>query len=83
MKKQKVIKVYNGGSWIYRSVPSNFEEADIVVMPGGGDWNPALYGHKPAGTDYWSEKTDAAQMDLINRSVEAGKLVFGICRGLS
>jgi carbamoylphosphate synthase small subunit len=81
MKKNKTIKTYNGGSWIYNSKSSNFEDADVVVMPGGGDWNPALYGHKPNGTSYWSEKTDATQMALIDKAVNAGKLIVGICRG--
>lgn len=82
--KEKVIKTFNGGEWIYNSIQTNnFDEADIVVLPGGGDWNPALYGHKPAGTRYYSEATDKEQMDLINRAIDAGKLVFGICRGLN
>lgn len=80
--KGKVIKVFNGGSWIYNSRSSNFEEADVVVMPGGGDWNPSLYKHKASGTSHWSDDTDRKQMDLINKSINAGKLVFGICRGL-
>lgn len=78
----KQIKVYNGGSWIYNSKKSTFEDADVVILPGGGDWNPALYGHKPKGTRFFSEDTDTEQMDLINRSIKAGKLTFGICRGL-
>lgn len=83
-KKQEhpVIKVFNGGGWIYGSKASSFEEADVVVLPGGGDWNPALYGHKKAGTNYYSEDTDNEQMRLINKAINAGKLVFGICRGL-
>ncbi len=86
-KKEKqehpVIKVFNGGTWIYGSKPTNFEEADVVILPGGGDWNPALYGHKKAGTNYFSETTDKAQMKLIDQAINAGKLVFGICRGLN
>lgn len=78
----KKIKVYGNGDWIYDSEPSTFEKADVVVMPGGADWNPALYGHEPNGTSYFSDSTDKIQMDLINRSIDAGKLVFGICRGL-
>lgn len=82
MSKKRVINVYNGGCWIYNSKSTNFENADVVVMPGGGDWNPALYGHKAVATNYWSDETDKRQMDLINRSIDAGKLTFGICRGL-
>lgn len=80
----RVIKTYNGGSWIYNSKQvDKFEDADVVILPGGGDWNPALYGHAPAGgRGYYSEKIDSSQMALINKAIDAGKLVFGICRGL-
>lgn len=80
---KKIIKTFNGGSWIENSERAKtFEEADVVVLPGGGDWNPALYGHKPIGRGYYSDSTDKEQMDLINKAIDAGKLVFGICRGL-
>lgn len=79
----KKIKVFNGGSWIRNSQSSSFEDAQIVVMPGGSDWNPKLYGQKPSSlTNYWSDTSDARQMDLIKDSMRAGKVVFGICRGL-
>ena len=80
---KKIIKIFGGGSWIYNSRASSFKDADIIIMPGGGDWNPALYGHKPAGTRSFSESTDKRQMDLINEAIENNKLVFGICRGLN
>ena len=80
---QKKIKVYGDGNWIQNSELSSFDEADIVVMPGGGDFNPALYGHKPVATRYWSKETDTKQLDIINKAIKTGKLVFGICRGLN
>ena len=80
--KGKIIKTYNGGSWIYNSKPSDFKNADVVILPGGGDWDPSLYGHEANGTRYFSKETDKRQMDLINESIESGKLLFGICRGL-
>ena len=79
----KKINVFNGGDWITNSKNSSFKDADVVIMPGGGDWNPALYGHEPAGTYGFSKATDDRQMDIINESIEKGKLLFGICRGLS
>jgi hypothetical protein len=77
----KKIKVYGEGNWIDNSIPSSFKEADIVVMPGGADICTALYGHKPIkGADY-NKSSDDSQMDLINKSIESGKLLFGTCRG--
>jgi len=77
----KKIKVYGTGRWIENSVNSPFEEADVIIMPGGGDWNPALYGHRPVATKYWNEIQDDTQMNLINRAIKAKKLIVGICRG--
>lgn len=75
------IRVYNGGNWIKNSVTSSFNDADIVVMPGGSDINPALYNHKGIKGHYFHKHIDDDQMELINRSIDAGKFVFGTCRG--
>lgn len=81
--KTRKIKTFNGGEWIYNSEKARtFEEADVVILPGGGDWNPALYGHKAIPATYFNDDVDSRQMGLIDRAVDAGKLLFGICRGL-
>ena len=81
--EKTIIKTFNGGSWIYNSKEVNtIEEADIVILPGGGDLNPALYGHEPNGTRGWSDSTDEKQMALVNKAINKNILVFGICRGL-
>lgn len=76
------IKTFNGGRWIDDSEPSSFEDADIVILPGGGDWNPSLYGHKPISGIHFSDEIDSRQMGLLNDAIKAGKMIFGICRGL-
>lgn len=78
------IKVFgSGGHWVRNSITvQNFDEADMIIMPGGGDWNPALYGHKPFGTRFFNEDQDSRQMYMINRAIDSGKLLFGVCRGI-
>lgn len=77
------IKVFNGGHWVRNSVESSFEDADLVIMPGGADWNPNLYGQKPnSHTNWFSPTSDERQWSLMEDAVKYGKIVFGICRGL-
>jgi len=80
----KKLKYYGDGRWIDNSEETyNPKEADIIILPGGADINPALYGHKASRmTRYWSDKTDELHNRLINYAIESNKMLFGICRGL-
>lgn len=81
-KKKTGIKYFGSGSWIDGGVRSDFGEADVIVMPGGGDWNPNLYGQEANAGTYFHDDTDKRQMEMINEAIVRGKLIFGICRGL-
>ncbi|MFA9239464.1 MAG: gamma-glutamyl-gamma-aminobutyrate hydrolase family protein [Candidatus Paceibacteria bacterium] len=61
---------------------TSFEKADIIVMPGGGDLNPALYGHEPIKRAYFNIENDKRQMELVNETIKAGKFLYGTCRGM-
>ena len=56
---------------------------DGVILSGGADVNPRYYGEEiqafcgPTVPDY-----DRMEMALIRKTIEAGKPIFGICRGL-
>ncbi|MDR0300345.1 MAG: gamma-glutamyl-gamma-aminobutyrate hydrolase family protein [Streptococcaceae bacterium] len=56
---------------------------DGLILPGGPDVDPTLYGEEPipelGGTAY---QRDAYEIALVKAAVKAGKAVFGICRGL-
>lgn len=77
----KKINVY-GSNWIYNSRQTSFKDADIIIMPGGGDISTNLYNHKPIKGASYSPETDRKQWDIINEGIEQGKLIFGTCRGL-
>jgi putative glutamine amidotransferase len=57
---------------------------DGVLLPGGGDVNPARYGAQPrdeyqiSGVD---DALDAVELTLGRWALADGKPVFGICRG--
>ena len=58
-------------------------ELDGLVLQGGNDVAPQSYGETPLDPEWGGDIVrDRYEMELINAFVEAGKPVFGICRGL-
>lgn len=55
---------------------------DGLIIPGGPDVDPTFFGEEPVwhigGTNY---KRDVFEMALVKAFYQAGKLIFGICRG--
>lgn len=61
---------------------NSVEECDVVVIGGGEDINPAIYGQEGSTiTRYFSNKRDAAEIDDFYKAVELGKKIMGTCRG--
>jgi|SRR5687768_3422689 len=55
---------------------------DYLLLGGGTDINPAIYGEKDHGYCQHPHKTrDTVNIKMINKYVEMGKPIFGICRG--
>ncbi|MCD8099530.1 MAG: gamma-glutamyl-gamma-aminobutyrate hydrolase family protein [Oscillospiraceae bacterium] len=60
-----------------------FELCDGLLMTGGHDVSPALYGETPKKTcGAQCEKRDSMESALYKRALECGKPVLGICRGI-
>ena len=56
---------------------------DGLLLQGGNDVAPESYGETPLHADWHGDRVrDLYEMALIRAFVEAGKPVFGICRGL-
>lgn len=55
---------------------------DGLIIPGGPDVDPTLFGEEPrwkvGGANY---KRDVFELELFRAFYEAGKPIFGICRG--
>jgi putative glutamine amidotransferase len=64
------------------AVDGVLERLDGLLLSGGGDIDPALYGAEPdphlAGVD---AERDAYELALVRRAVERGIPVLGVCRG--
>jgi putative glutamine amidotransferase len=72
----------NGGPAGGEKVPDVLQALDGVVLPGGGDVDPRLYGQDPGPTLYdVNEEQDRLDIAVARRALDAGTPVLGICRG--
>lgn len=72
-----------GGEPVLLTVPGEpLEALDGVVLPGGGDLDPRLYGEEPGVACYdVSRAQDELDLAIARRSIDAGLPVLGVCRG--
>lgn len=54
---------------------------DMLLLPGGGDIDPALYHCKNCGSRAIEPQTDLAQLTLLDDFIHQKKPVLGICKG--
>ena len=55
---------------------------DALLLCGGNDVNPAVYGQEINGSRDIDYRRDEAEIALIRMYAAAGKPIFGICRGM-
>lgn len=66
-----------------RALHRCFSEIDGLLLSGGGDVDPRLYGEEPiAAVSGVDANRDRAEATLTRWALDAGKPLFGICRGL-
>lgn len=58
-----------------------YSAADAILIPGGGDVSPALYGQECHKTTYPSHTRDTVEYSLAQRALADGLPILGICRG--
>lgn len=59
-----------------------FEKGDILILEGGTDINPSIYGErKERYTQSPDTQRDEIEVELFNKAVFAGVPILGICRG--
>ena len=58
------------------------EHIDGLILAGGGDLNPLLYGGADHETIYMlDDERDQTEIDLANRAIDSDIPTLGICRG--
>lgn len=66
-------------------VPGYCPEADLscdgLLLCGGGDADPSLYGQEDRGSRDIDRDRDRAELALIEAFMRAGKPILGVCRG--
>lgn len=71
----------SGLSPVVTADPAEAAACDGLVLPGGGDIDPALYGAENAGSTDIDRPLDQAQLAALDAFVRAKKPVLGICKG--
>ena len=65
------------------TIRSTVERIDAILIPGGGDICPSLYGEEEREYTLSPNKdNDLFQMKAIEQALRLGKPILGICRGL-
>ena len=54
---------------------------DGLVLPGGADIDPALFGEENRGSRLIERDRDLRQLEILDYFVHAGKPVLGVCKG--
>jgi putative glutamine amidotransferase len=69
---------------LHRDDPKDLgQRAQALLLTGGGDVNPALYGEQPHPTFQASDAgRDEFEIALVSAALEAGIPIFAICRGM-
>ena len=64
-----------------RNVDQIVETDAVMVVWGGADINPALYGHKQSLTTHCYKQRDDIEWASMKKAVELGIPIIGVCRG--
>ena len=94
MEKPKILLSAKGSKEVYMEAvelaggvpvavycPAYSDEYDGLILCGGADVEPHHYGQPVNGSVAMEPERDAAEFRLIEAFLQAGKPVFGICRG--
>ena len=74
-------------SWILRDIElldptiENVKLCDLIILPGGADVNPNVYGHKRSSRTYFDDNSDKMEMDFYKAAKSCGIPIVGICKG--
>jgi len=63
--------------------PTLVENLDLVILTGGADINPALYGQENTHSyiNAYSMQRDIYEIHVLNYARKLGKKILGVCRG--
>ncbi len=65
----------------FREVLRNPDDVSLVIVPGGADISPAIYGHERNRQTWSSDSSDKQDLEAIDFALEREIPIAGICRG--
>lgn len=78
----KFLPVIVGPNMDQQTLMRLYKRAAAVVLTGGGDWNPSVYGQKARiETQVPDDDRDAFELMLLLLALQDKKPILGICRG--
>ena len=86
ISSRKPLRVYVVGrsigyaNWVSDTLVDRVEEADLVLLTGGEDVNPAYYGEQPHPTTSFTNR-DVNEFEIIQKAIELKIPLYGTCRG--
>lgn len=88
MKQINDLKIYvpygskGYANWISNNFVNSVEEADLVLITGGEDINPRIYGEQPHSSTWYNVNRDEIELTAVNEAIKLEKLLWGTCRGI-
>ena len=71
----------NYSNWMEGVNTQKMEDADLVLLTGGEDVSPKLYGDPVHPTTNFNTHRDEYEVQLAKKAMSLGKKIIGICRG--
>ncbi len=84
-KYSEAIESLGGELFMFESceeIDKYIDQADGILLPGGHDVNPILYGEEISYSQPSNDERDRFEMLLIEKAMERKLPILGICRGL-
>lgn len=76
----RALKAVGAEPWV-AAADTDLEAFDGLILCGGGDPEPALFGQKNQGSYGISRERDQLELSCIHHFLKAKKPILGICRG--
>lgn len=76
--RAKMYRIRPGGL----SADQHLDRIDALLLSGGGDVDPELYGGDPASAELVDRRRDDFELELIRGALERDMPILGICRGI-
>ncbi len=85
---QKDLRIYvpygsvSYANWMGGKIVDDYEDSNLVLITGGEDISPSIYGETPHSTVWANRDRDIIELEAVERAIQDNKLIWGTCRGI-